>query len=119
MKIFESDCIFNYSWEDVSRANWRKYCAWNTQSTHVIAVDTLDRHVDANGIVRDFRSLIRRWFANNLTIACYGTSYHLQAGCSQVASLNFRFRGVLRPRSLLCRPQGEDRHHEVHEPHSE
>lgn len=51
MKIFESNCTFNYSWEDVSRANWRKYCAWNTQSTHVIAVDTLSRHVDANGIL--------------------------------------------------------------------
>ena len=54
MKVFESNCIFNYSWEDVSLANWRKYCAWNTKSTHVIAVDTLSRSVDPEtGIVRN------------------------------------------------------------------
>jgi len=45
MKVFESNYIFDYSWEDVSRANWRKYCAWNTKSTHVIAVDTVSRSV--------------------------------------------------------------------------
>ena len=54
MKVFESNYIFDYSWEDVSRANWRKYCAWNTKSTHVIAVDTISRSVDSkSGIVRE------------------------------------------------------------------
>ena len=52
MKVFESKCTFDYSWEEVSRANWRKYCAWNDKSTHVIAVDTIDRTLDPNtGIV--------------------------------------------------------------------
>lgn len=53
MKFFESQHEFNYSWEEVSTANWRKYCPWNDKSTHVIAVDTLSRSVDpATGIVR-------------------------------------------------------------------
>lgn len=52
MRVFENTCTFDYSWANVSIANWRKYCAWNTQSTHVIAVDTLDRSVDpSTGIV--------------------------------------------------------------------
>jgi PRELI-like family len=53
MKVFSNEETFNYSWEEVSTANWRKYCPWNDKSTHVIAVDTLSRHVDtATGIVR-------------------------------------------------------------------
>ncbi|RAL64410.1 hypothetical protein DID88_001886 [Monilinia fructigena] len=56
MKVFSSDCKFDYSWEEVSTANWRKYCPWNEKSTHVIAVDTLSRYVDAEtGILRTER----------------------------------------------------------------
>jgi hypothetical protein len=52
MKVFSNSCNFDYSWEEVSTANWRKYCPWNDKSTHVIAVDTLSRHVDSDtGIV--------------------------------------------------------------------
>lgn len=52
MKIFASQHEFDYSWEEVSTANWRKYCPWNDKSTHVVAVDTLDRHVEpTTGIV--------------------------------------------------------------------
>lgn len=53
MRVFSNTCTFDYSWEEVSAANWVKYCPWNDKSTHVIAVDTLSRHVDAStGIVR-------------------------------------------------------------------
>jgi hypothetical protein len=53
MKVFSNECTFDYSWEEVSSANWRKYCPWNDKSTHVIAVDTVARHVDPDtGIVR-------------------------------------------------------------------
>lgn len=53
MKVFSNDEVFDYSWEEVSTANWRKYCPWNDKSTHVIAVDTLSRSVDPeSGIVR-------------------------------------------------------------------
>ena len=52
MRAFDNTCTFDYAWADVSIANWQKYCAWNTQSTHVVAVDTLDRSVDPRtGIV--------------------------------------------------------------------
>lgn len=52
MKVFSSDCTFDYSWEEVSTANWRKYCPWNDKSTHVIAVDTLSRSINpSNGIL--------------------------------------------------------------------
>ncbi|OTB01156.1 hypothetical protein M426DRAFT_323672 [Hypoxylon sp. CI-4A] len=56
MKVFSSSHTFNYSWEEVSTANWRKYCPWNDKSTHVIAVDTIAREVDpATGILRTER----------------------------------------------------------------
>jgi hypothetical protein len=56
MKVFSNTCNFNYSWEEVSTANWRKYCPWNDKSTHVIAVDTLSRYVDEeSGILRTER----------------------------------------------------------------
>ncbi|KAI1370192.1 MSF1-domain-containing protein [Hypoxylon crocopeplum] len=56
MKVFSSSHTFNYSWEEVSTANWLKYCPWNDKSTHVIAVDTLAREVDpATGILRTER----------------------------------------------------------------
>jgi len=46
MKFFENNCTFEYSWRDVSIANWRKYCAWNDRCSHVVAVDTVSRRVD-------------------------------------------------------------------------
>ena len=56
MKVFSSACTFDYSWEEVSTANWRKYCPWNHASTHVVAVDTLARSVDAaTGVLRTER----------------------------------------------------------------
>lgn len=45
MKIFSSNHTFDYSWEQVSTANWKKYP--NEVSTHVVAVDVLRREVDA------------------------------------------------------------------------
>lgn len=61
MKVFSNTETFNYSWEEVSTANWRKYCPWNDKSTHVIAVDTLSRRVDeATGILRTERLITCR-----------------------------------------------------------
>ncbi|KAG5359182.1 Protein UPS2 [Yarrowia sp. C11] len=54
MKFFDSRHFFNYSWEQVSIANWKKYP--NEVSTHVIAVDVLRREVDPNsGVLRTER----------------------------------------------------------------
>lgn len=56
MRIFSSSYTFDYSWDEVSRNNWRKYCPWNDKAEHVLAVDTLSRHVDAEtGILRTER----------------------------------------------------------------
>ena len=52
MRLFSARHEYNYSWEEVSTNNWRKYCPWNDKTTHVIAVDTISRHVDSTtGIV--------------------------------------------------------------------
>lgn len=52
MKIFQQSTEFDYSWEEVSTSNWRKYGPWNEKTPHVIAVDTLSRTVDPDtGIV--------------------------------------------------------------------
>ncbi|KAH6655981.1 protein MSF1 [Truncatella angustata] len=56
MKVFSNSVTFNYSWEEVSIANWQKYGPWNDKSAHVIAVDTISRDVDpATGILRTER----------------------------------------------------------------
>ncbi|KAK4211428.1 protein UPS2, mitochondrial [Rhypophila decipiens] len=61
MKVFSNSETFDYSWEEVSTANWRKYCPWNEKSTHVVAVDTLSRTVDpATGILRTERLITCR-----------------------------------------------------------
>ncbi|KAH6627093.1 PRELI-like family-domain-containing protein [Chaetomium sp. MPI-SDFR-AT-0129] len=61
MKVFSNSETFNYSWEEVSTANWRKYCPWNEKSTHVVAVDTVSRTVDpATGILRTERLITCR-----------------------------------------------------------
>ncbi|TQN70404.1 Protein UPS2 [Colletotrichum shisoi] len=70
MKVFSNAVTFNYSWEEVSAANWRKYCPWNDKTTHVIAVDTINRSVDsATGILRTERLITckqsaPKWFAS-------------------------------------------------------
>ncbi len=46
MKLFSAVHEFEYSWEEVSSANWQKYGPWNNKSEHVIAVDTLSRTLD-------------------------------------------------------------------------
>ncbi|KAJ5460899.1 Protein UPS2 [Penicillium daleae] len=56
MKVFSSTCNFEYSWDEVSTANWRKYCPWNDKATHVVGVDTLSRTIDPKtGILRTER----------------------------------------------------------------
>ena len=61
MKVFSNTETFNYSWEEVSTANWLKYCPWNDKSTHVIAVDTLSRSIDeASGMLRTERLITCR-----------------------------------------------------------
>ncbi|OBT51322.1 hypothetical protein VE04_07097 [Pseudogymnoascus sp. 24MN13] len=73
MKVFSNSCNFDYSWEEVSTANWRKYCPWNDKSTHVIAVDTPSRHDDADtGILRTERLITCKQSAPKWLLAMMG-----------------------------------------------
>jgi len=61
MKVLSNSVTYNYSWEEVSAANWRKYSPWNQKCTHVVAVDTLSRTVDPQtGILRSERLITCR-----------------------------------------------------------
>jgi hypothetical protein len=56
MRWFSNTVTFDYSWEEVSLANWQKYGPWNNKSTHVIGVDTISRAVDPEtGILKTER----------------------------------------------------------------
>ena len=75
MKVFSSDYTFDYSWDEVSTANWRKYCPWNDKSTHVIAVDTLSRSVDPKtGVLRTERLITCQQTAPAWVVALLGGS---------------------------------------------
>jgi len=61
MKVLSNAVTYNYSWEEVSAANWRKYSPWNEKCSHVVAVDTLSRSVDPQtGILRSERLITCR-----------------------------------------------------------
>lgn len=47
MKLFQNSCDFEYPWEQVTAANWKKYP--NEVSTHVVAVDVLKRELVDDG----------------------------------------------------------------------
>jgi len=106
MKVFSNDCTFDYSWEEVTTANWRKYCPWNDKSTHVIAVDTLSRQVDPEtGILRTERLITckqsaPKWLnslmGGNETSHVFETSY-VDPAAKQVTmtSSNMTFANIL------------------------
>ncbi len=73
MRVFSSSYTFDYNWNEVSTAIWQKYCPWNKASSHVIAVDTLSRHVDpSTGILRTERLITCRQPAPALVTALLG-----------------------------------------------
>ncbi|WEW55587.1 Phospholipid metabolism protein [Emydomyces testavorans] len=75
MKVFASECTFDYSWEEVSTANWRKYCPWNNKSTHVVAVDVLSRSLDPkSGILRTERLITCNQSAPQWVLRLFGGS---------------------------------------------
>ncbi|KAJ5113568.1 hypothetical protein N7456_002102 [Penicillium angulare] len=85
MKVFSTTCTFDYSWDEVSTANWRKYCPWNDKATHVVGVDTVSRTVDPKtGILRTERLItcdqsVPAWllslFGGSTTSHVYEVSY--------------------------------------------
>ncbi|KAF2269251.1 MSF1-domain-containing protein [Lojkania enalia] len=85
MKIFQQNSEFDYSWEEVSTSNWRKYGPWNEKTPHVIAVDTLSRTIDPEtGILRTERLItckqsapkwLNQFLGGQDTSLVYETSY--------------------------------------------
>ncbi|PHH81774.1 hypothetical protein CDD82_7880 [Ophiocordyceps australis] len=75
MKVFSNTVTYDYSWDEVSVANWRKYGPWNNKSEHVVAVDTLSRSVDAaTGILRTERLITCRQSAPEWLKTIMGSS---------------------------------------------
>ncbi|KAK2809337.1 hypothetical protein FQN49_008632 [Arthroderma sp. PD_2] len=75
MKVFASTCTFDYSWDEVSTANWRKYCPWNDQSTHVVAVDVLAHDINPDtGILRTERLITCNQTAPQWILKLFGGS---------------------------------------------
>lgn len=109
MKIFQQSTEFDYSWEEVSTSNWRKYGPWNEKTPHVIAVDTLSRKVDPEtGILRTERLITckqstPKWVNTLLggqdTSLVYETSY-VDAAAKKVTlcSMNMTWSDLLNVR---------------------
>lgn len=119
MKVFSNALTFDYSWEEVSTANWRKYCPWNDKSTHVIAVDTISRYVDPEtGILRTERLITCKqsapaWLASlmggNDTSHVYETSYvDPQSKKVTMTSHNLTFSNIINVQETV-----------VYQPHSD
>lgn len=73
MKIFSTEHCFEYPWEQVSAANWKKYP--NEMSTHVIAVDVLRREIDSqSGVLRTERLITCKQAIPSWVLALVGGS---------------------------------------------
>ncbi|PGG97969.1 hypothetical protein AJ79_09024 [Helicocarpus griseus UAMH5409] len=112
MKVFASTCTFDYSWDEVSTANWRKYCPWNDKSTHVVAVDILSRTLQPDtGILRTERLITcnqsaPQWlltlFGGNATSHVYEVSYVDPASKRvTMCSTNLTWSNVLKVRETV------------------
>jgi len=121
VKVFSNTETYDYSWEEVSTNNWRKYCPWNQKSTHVIAVDTLSRSVDAaTGILRTERLITCRQSAPEWLSRLLGgteesqvleTSYVDPAKRTvTMVSANLTFSNLINvEETVVYRPAGADR----------
>lgn len=115
MKFFSTQHEFDYSWEEVSTNNWRKYCPWNDKADHVIAVDTLSRTLDnSTGIVSPSPPLFSTsCLAPHLPPipAPHRTSNNLQTIRPAMAlHLPRQHRHLPRLRNLLRQPALQNRH---------
>lgn len=120
MKALASTAEFNYSWDEVSTANWRKYCPWNEKTPHVIAVDTLSRKVDPDSGVLCTERLITcqqaspKWLVpflgDNQTSHVYEVSYVDPAAKKiTMCSKNMTWSDVLNVReTVVYKPSPSD-----------
>ncbi|OCK81146.1 MSF1-domain-containing protein, partial [Lepidopterella palustris CBS 459.81] len=112
MKVFASSTEFDYSWEEVSTSNWRKYGPWNEKTPHVVAVDTLSRRVDPEtGILRTERLITCKqaapqWISRILgaqeTSQVYETSYvDPKARKVTMCSMNMTYSNLISVRETV------------------
>lgn len=118
MRFFSAQHDFAYSWEEVSTNNWRKYCPWNDQSSHVLAVDTLSRSLDpATQILRTERLItcrqsapawLKRFTGADDTSYVYEVSYvDAQAKKVTMCSQNMTWRDLLSVQEKVVYRPGE------------
>lgn len=118
MKVFASEYTFDYSWEEVSAANWRKYCPWNNKSPHVIAVDVLSRNLDPkSGVLRTERLItcnqtapawILSLFGGSSTSHVYEVSYVDPASKKvTMCSMNMTWSNVLKVKETVVYQQSQ------------
>jgi hypothetical protein len=125
MKIFSSTYTFDYSWEEVSTNNWRKYCPWNDKASHVLAVDTLSRHIDTEtGILRTERLITCKQNAPQWILSIFGgdtTSYVYELSYVDPASkkvimcsTNMTWSNLLQCReTVIYQPSAGDSNHKT------
>ena len=120
MRIFSSSYTFDYSWDEVSTNNWRKYCPWNERAEHVLGVDTISRHVDVGtGILRTERLITCRQNAPQWILSILGgdsTSYVYEVSYVDqqqkkvtMCSTNMTFSNLLQCReTVVYQPSSTD-----------
>jgi hypothetical protein len=113
MKLFSARHEYDYSWEEVSTNNWRKYCPWNDKAEHVIGVDVLNRSLDSKtGIVSSTYHFPKGGpLLTRLPTAPHRAPHYLQTGPAHMAQILLRIKRYQpRLRSLLRQPTREIRH---------
>ncbi|KAI8372568.1 PRELI-like family-domain-containing protein [Choanephora cucurbitarum] len=65
VKFYQHAFDYDFQWQNVTLAYWLRYP--NPFASHVLAVDVLDRHVDANGVLKTTRIVLKKgkapkWF---------------------------------------------------------
>jgi len=78
MKIWQSQHVFDHSWEMISQAAWRKYP--NPTNPSIVAIDVLDRKISPNGGLTTERLFTTKfafpkWIAPFIPLSehCYST----------------------------------------------
>ncbi|KAI9026914.1 PRELI-like family-domain-containing protein [Hyaloraphidium curvatum] len=108
MRVYSSREHFYSPWYQVTAATFRKYP--NPFSPHVIAVDTLDRHVTPEGILVTERlltckqsvpALLRRWFGSkqddsDVAYALEISELDLNKRTYTARSVNLNFRHLMK-----------------------
>jgi hypothetical protein len=119
MKLFSARHEYDYSWEEVSTNNWRKYCPWNDKAEHVIGVDVLNRSLDSEtGIVSwPYRLPKVAHLLTRFSSAPHRAPHYLQTGSAHMAQILLRLKRYQpRLRSLLRKPARKIRHNVLPEP---